>query len=56
MIREAITDTCPLAEDKERLPRYEEEDENWSRRKEMTQKWLKCQMLLKSLHLERNND
>ena len=56
MITEAITDISPLAKDKERLPSYEEEEENWSRRKEMTQKWLKCQLLLKSLHLERNND
>lgn len=35
MITAAITDTSPLAEDKERLPSYEEQEENWSGRKEM---------------------
>lgn len=35
MIRAAITDTSPLAEDKERLSSYEEQEENWSGRKEM---------------------
>lgn len=56
MITEIIADTSPLAKDKERLPSHEEEEEIWSRRKEMTQTWLKCQMLLKGLHLERNNE
>lgn len=35
MITAAIADTSPLFGDKERLPSYEEQEENWSGREEM---------------------